>query len=87
MDAELVVYVVVVLKVLRKPYVKRDKNYKQCLRIATVRIFSFLLYYKKCVKIFSNIEAGKLLLFKEGDYVLDLVDSKKPPYSPFYNLL
>ena len=80
-------YVVIVLKVLRKPYVKRDRNYKRRLRIVTVKIPSFLLYYKKCVRVFFDIEAGKLPLFKEGDYVFDLVDGEEPLYGPFYNLL
>ena len=79
-------YTVIVSKVLRKPHVKRDRNYKRRLRITTVGIFSFLLHYKKRAKVFFNIEANKLLPFKKEDYILDLVDGEEPPYGPLYNL-
>ena len=86
LDAEPVVYAVVVSKVLRKPHVKRDRNYKRRSRIATVGIPSFPPHYKKRARVFSDIEAGKLPPFKEGDHALDLVDGEEPPYGPLYNL-
>ena len=79
-------YTVVVSKVLRKPHIKRNKNYKRRSKIATIRIPSFSPHYKKRARVFSNIETGKLSLFKEGDHALNLVNGKKPPYNPLYNL-
>ena len=87
MDVKLIIYIIIVLKVLRKPYVKRDRNYKRRSRIIMVGIFSFLLYYKKCAKIFFNIEINKFFLFKKDNYVFNLINDKEPLYNFFYNLL
>ena len=87
MDAELIIYIVIILKVLRKPYVKKNKNYKQHLKIIIIKIFSFLLYCKKCVRVFFNIKTNKLFLFKESNYMLNLINNKKLLYNFFYNLL
>ena len=86
LNAEPVVYAIIVSKVLRKPHIKKNKNYKRHLRITTIKIPSFLLHYKKRAKVFSNIKTDKLPPFKKKDHALNLINNKKPPYGPLYNL-
>ena len=52
----------------------------------TINSLTIPFQYNEYAAQFSDIEAGKLPSFKQGDHAIELIEGTEPPFGPLYNL-